>query len=85
VRSSIRAATLPSSWRGQSIVVRKGIVLTGDLPMNEFLFHATGCYASGGMALSGDDLSKMPPNRMAILKKLVPPIGIAAELDDESM
>jgi alpha-galactosidase len=61
------------------------IVLTGDLPLNEFLFHATACYASGGMALSGDDLSKMPANRMAILKKLVPPTGIAAEFDNDAM
>lgn len=61
------------------------IVLTGDLPLNDFLFHATAGYASGGMALSGDDLSKMPENRMVILKKLVPPTGIAAEFDDDSM
>ena len=61
------------------------IVLTGDLPLNEFLFHATACYASGGMALSGDDLSNMPADRMAILKKLVPPTGIAAEFENDSM
>ena len=61
------------------------IVLTGDLPMNEFLFHATACYASGGMALSGDDLTTMPADRVAILKKLVPPSGVAAEFDDDSL
>jgi alpha-galactosidase len=61
------------------------IVLTGDLPLNEFLFHATACYASGGMALSGDDLSSMPADRMAILRKLVPAGGIAAEFEDDSL
>jgi alpha-galactosidase len=61
------------------------ICLAGDLSLNEFMFHATACYASGGMALSGDDLSKMPPDRMAILKKLVPPTGIAAEFEDDSL
>jgi alpha-galactosidase len=61
------------------------ICLAGDLPWNEFMFHATACYASGGMALSGDDLSKMPPDRMAILKKLSPPTGVAAEFEDDSL
>lgn len=61
------------------------IVLAGDLPLNEFLFHATACYASGGMALSGDDLSRMPADRMAILEKLVPPSGVAAEFEDDSL
>src|SRR5258708_26034464 len=61
------------------------ICLAGDLPLNEFMFHATACYASGGMALSGDDLSKIPPDRMAILKKLVPPSGVAAEFEDDSL
>ena len=34
-------------------------MLTGDLPDNEFQFHATAIYASGGMILSGDDLTKI--------------------------
>ena len=33
------------------------IVLTGDLPEEEFRFHATAIYATGGMILSGDDLT----------------------------
>ena len=61
------------------------ICLAGDLPLNEFLFHATACYASGGMALSGDDLSKIAVDRLAILKKLAPPTGIAAEFEDDSL
>ncbi len=61
------------------------ICLDGELPLNEFVFHATVCYASGGMALSGDDLSKIPAERMAMLKKLVPPMGVAAEFEDDSL
>jgi len=61
------------------------IVLTGDLPLNEFHFHATSVYASGGMILSGDDLTKIPPDRLAMLQKLLPPTGIAAEFEDDSL
>ena len=61
------------------------VVLTGDLPLNEFQFHATSIYASGGMLLSGDDLTKMPPDRLAMLQKLLPPTGVAAEFEDDSL
>jgi alpha-galactosidase len=61
------------------------VVLTGDLSPDEFQFHATSIYASGGMVLSGDDLTTMPPDRMAMLEKLLPPSGVAAEFDDESL
>ena len=61
------------------------IVLTGDLPENEFRFHATAIFASGGMILSGDDLTAIPPARLAMLRKLEPPTGVAARFDDESL
>jgi alpha-galactosidase len=61
------------------------VVLTGDLPDNEFQFHATAIYASGGMLLSGDDLTKIPEPRLAMLKKLLPPTGIPAEFEDDSL
>jgi alpha-galactosidase len=60
-------------------------VLTGDLPEDEYLFHATAVYASGGMLLSGDDLTKITPERLAMLRKLVPPTGVAAEFEDDSL
>ena len=41
--------------------------------------------ASGGMVLSGDDLSTLPADRLAMLKKLLPPTGVAAEFEDESL
>jgi alpha-galactosidase len=61
------------------------IVLTGDLSENEFSFHATVIYASGGMILSGDDLTTITPARLAMLKKLQPPTGRAARFADAAM
>jgi alpha-galactosidase len=61
------------------------VVLTGDLPENEFLFHATAIYATGGMVLSGDDLTAIPEKRLAILKRLLPPTGVSAVFDDDNL
>lgn len=61
------------------------VVLTGELSEEEFRFHATAIYASGGMILSGDDLTKIAPHRLAMLKKLLAPTGVAASFEDESM
>jgi alpha-galactosidase len=60
------------------------IVLDGNLPANEFQFHATAIYATGGMLLSGDDLTKIPADKLAMLRKLQPPAGVAARFDDDS-
>jgi alpha-galactosidase len=60
-------------------------VLTGNLPEDEYLFHATAVYATGGMLLSGDDLTKISPERLALLRKLLPPSGVAAEFDDDTL
>src|SRR6185503_10451270 len=57
---------------------------TGDLPDNEFQFHATAIYASGGMLLSGDDLTKISAEKLAMLRKLQPPTGVAARFEDDS-
>src|SRR5213075_2357441 len=40
---------------------------------------------SGGLVLSGDDLTKIPPKRLAMLKKLLPPTARAAAFDDETL
>lgn len=61
------------------------VVLTGDLSDDEYQFHATAVYAAGGMVLSGDDLTRMPPARLAMLRKLLPPTGVAAKFDDDSL
>jgi alpha-galactosidase len=61
------------------------IVLASDLTEAECQFHATVIYASGGMVLSGDDLTKLPPARAGMLKKLLPPTGVAAAFEDSSL
>jgi alpha-galactosidase len=61
------------------------IVLTGELPENEFVFHATAIFATGGMLLSGDDLTSIPDARLAMLAKLLPPTGVAAVFEDERL
>lgn len=61
------------------------VVLTGPLSDDEFHFHATAIYASGGMILSGDDLTGISAERLAMLKKLLPPTGVAATFEDDSM
>lgn len=61
------------------------VVLTGDVTDLECQFHATAIYASGGMVLSGDDLTGIPPARAAMLEKLLPPTGIAASFADPDL
>ena len=60
------------------------VVLHGDLPVNEFQFHATAIYATGGMLLSGDDLTKIDSAKLDMLRKLQPPTGVAARFEDDS-
>jgi len=61
------------------------VCFASDLTDAECQFHATVIYASGGMVLSGDDLTTLPAPRAAMLQKLLPPTGIAAEFDDASL
>jgi alpha-galactosidase len=61
------------------------LVLMGDLAENEFEFHATSVFASGGMLLSGDDLTTISANRLEMLRKLLPPLGVAAEFADDRL
>lgn len=56
---------------------------TGKLPDAEFQFHATLMYATGGMILSGDDLTKITPRRLAMLRALLPPSGRCARFENE--
>lgn len=53
------------------------------IPENEFLFHAASIYATGGMLLSGDNLPAISPEHLVILKKLIPPTGVAARFENE--
>jgi alpha-galactosidase len=61
------------------------VVLASDLTDAECQFHATAIYATGGLVLSGDDLTKLPPTRAAMLRKLLPPSGVAATFDDATL
>jgi len=61
------------------------VVLTGELSEEAFTFHATAIYATGGMILSGDDLTKISADRLAMLRKLQPPTGRAALFADDSL
>jgi alpha-galactosidase len=56
--------------------------MAGSLTEEEFRFHATSAYASGGLILSGDDLTTLTPDRMKLLRALMPPTGTAAVFDD---
>jgi alpha-galactosidase len=60
-------------------------VCLSELNDAEMMFHATAIYASGGLVLSGDDLTKLAPARMSILQKLLPPAGVAAQFDDDKL
>jgi alpha-galactosidase len=61
------------------------IVLTGNLTDDEFQFHATAIFASGGMILSGDDLTKISEQKLQMLRKLQPPTGVAAQFDNDAL
>jgi alpha-galactosidase len=58
------------------------LVLTGSMPDNEYNFHAALIYATGGMLLSGDDLTKISPERLNMLRKAAPPTAKAAAFTD---
>ncbi len=57
------------------------VLLSGKLPENEYFFHASVALASGGMLLSGDNLPVLSAERLAMLKKLLPPSGVSARFD----
>lgn len=57
------------------------LVQTG-LPDEEARFHATLVYATGGAVLAGDDLSRLPPNRVPVVRALSRPTGVAPAFAD---
>src|SRR5262249_14847800 len=57
------------------------LVLTG-LPDEEARFHATAIAATGGMLLSGDDLTKIPADKLEMLRRLQHPTGASARFGD---
>jgi alpha-galactosidase len=85
--TTIARQNLGRNWQNGSLWWNDpdAVVLTGELSEEEFRFHATSIYASGGMILSGDDLTKIGPERLDMLRKLQPPTGRAARFADESL
>jgi alpha-galactosidase len=83
----IARETLYRNWQNGSLWWNDPdcVLQTGSLTPDELQFHATAVYASGGMVLAGDDLSKLAPGGMGVLKRFLPPAGIAAEFEDESL
>jgi alpha-galactosidase len=79
--------TLMRNWQNGTLWWNDpdAVLLTGNLSDDEFQFHATAVYASGGMVLSGDDLTTMAPARLEMLRKLLPPAGVAARFKDDSL
>jgi alpha-galactosidase len=61
------------------------LLLTGNLSEAEYRFHATAVYATGGAILSGDNLPSIPPARVPMLRKILPPTGVAARFEDETL
>lgn len=72
---------------GQLQLLDAGGRRAGDQSMtwNELIVHATTIHASGGMLLSGDNLPALSPQVLAVLRKLIPPTGIAASFTDETL
>ena len=60
------------------------VVLTGKLSDDEFRVHASAVLATGGMVLSGDNLPRLDPKRLDMLRRLVPSRGVAASFADSS-
>src|SRR6185369_9245418 len=85
--SKIARQNLSRNWQNGTLWWNDpdAITLSGNLPLEEYRFHATMGVAAGGLVLSGDDLSTLPEDRLAMLKKMLPPTGVAAEFDDESL
>lgn len=54
------------------------------LTLEEFRFHASLLYATGGMLLSGDDLTRIPADRLPMLHKMIPPTGVPASFESDS-
>jgi alpha-galactosidase len=56
-------------------------------PLTEahYQFHATAIFAAGGLILDGDDLTRIQPKRLEVLKKLLPPVGHSARFSDDRL
>ncbi len=70
---------------GPALDTHGGTAGRKSLPENEVLFHAATVHATGGMLLSGDDLPNLGRERVAVLRKMLPPTARAARFADEQL
>ncbi|MEX2169155.1 MAG: glycoside hydrolase family 36 protein [Pirellulales bacterium] len=61
------------------------LLLTGTLSPDEFAFHKSVLYATGGMILSGDDLTQLSEVQIESLQKLTTHQGVAATFDSQEL
>ena len=61
----------------------KTVLITNGISQNEFIYNATYILASGGMVLSGDDITEFTTQDEKYLKKLLPPSGVAAMFESD--
>lgn len=54
------------------------LVLSGLLTPDEYMFHKSLLYATGGMILSGDDLTRLSPTQITVLRTMASRPGVAA-------
>jgi len=70
---------------GPGLNAHDGATGRKGLPANEVLFHAATVHATGGMLLSGDDLPKLVPEHVGVLRQMLPPTAKAARFADEQL
>jgi len=63
-----------------SKTARGPVRLTDD----EIMFHATAIYATGGAIISSDEIGGLPAQKLAMLRKFLPPSRTAAKFSDEN-
>ena len=62
----------------------EAFTLSGHMPETEYRFHAAAVMASGGWCFRYH-LNTLPPARVEMLNKLLPPTGMNAEFEDADL
>lgn len=61
----------------------KPVYINSGISRGKFLYNATYVLASGGMVLSGDDITEFTHQNVVDLNRLLPPSGVAAVFDND--
>jgi alpha-galactosidase len=59
------------------------LTLAGDYSREDLRLRAAVIFASGGLVMAGDDLARLPEERLALIRRLLPPTGVAARFNDD--